>query len=59
MLKARSSKLWIRRKNIVIPSMSAGFANQIFSEITEKYPDLKVVLYTSSSGGKEKTKMKT
>ena len=47
-----------QKKNIVIPSMSAGFANQIFSEITEKYPDLKVVLYTSSSGGKEKTKMK-
>ena len=47
-----------KNKNIVIPSMSANYANQLYMDITKKYPDLKVVLYTASSGGAEKTKLK-
>ena len=45
-------------KNIVIPTMSAGYANQIYDEITTKYPQLKLALYTASTGGKEKVKLK-
>ena len=45
-------------KNIVIPTMSAGYANQIYSDIADKYPHLKLALYTSSSGGQEKVKLK-
>ena len=40
-------------KIIVIPTMSAGYANPIYSDIAGKYPHLKLALYTSSSGGQE------
>ena len=44
------------KKNMVIPTMSAGYANQLYEDITALYPEFKVALYTASSGGKEKVK---
>ena len=41
-------------KNIVIPTMSAGYANQIYDEITTKYPQLKVAFYRRKREGKIK-----
>jgi len=38
--------------------MSAGYANQVISDIASRYPHLKLALYTSSSGGQEKVKLK-
>ena len=46
------------KRNIVIPTMSAGYANQIYKAITAKYPELKVALYTTTSGGEDKKKFK-
>ena len=45
------------KRNIVIPTMSAGYANQIYKAITAKYPELKVALYTTTSGGEDKKKL--
>ena len=38
--------------------MSAGYADQIYREIITKYPELKVALYTTSTTGEEKIKLK-
>ena len=45
-------------KNIVIPTMSAKYANYLFQTITSEYPHLKVALYTTTSGGIEKQKLR-
>ena len=45
-------------KNIVIPTMSAGYANQIYTTIKDRYPDLNILIYTSASGGEDKMKLK-
>jgi late competence protein required for DNA uptake (superfamily II DNA/RNA helicase) len=45
-------------KNIVIPTMSAEYANEIYTEIADEFPNLKIALYTESSGGQEKVKLK-
>ena len=37
--------------------MSAGYANQMYDELTTRYPEMKIALYTASTGGKEKVKL--
>ena len=43
LIQISTNKALANSKNIVIPTMSAGYANQIYDELTIKYPELKVV----------------
>jgi hypothetical protein len=45
-------------QNIVIPTMSAGYANQLHTDILQKFPGLNIKIYTSTCGGEEKKKLK-
>ena len=45
-------------KNIVVPTMSAVYANQLQTTISEKFPGLSIKIYTSTCGGEEKKKLR-
>ena len=45
-------------KNIVVPTMSAVYANQLQTTTSEKFPGLNIKIYTSTCGGEEKKKLR-